>query len=168
MGSASLNRRTCFTVSSSWNHRRCWVTHWHILSCKTRIYRVIQLASIKAGRNWHYMTKALAVNTWDIIHDFKVVYCPSNNVKWKKKNVLTGTSVHMSTGLCVSGEEKWLLKPYLRWLRPWQTIASLSYLNFFSLPTKSDICLGSYSELLKGPSTSPGATFCLVLSICIC
>lgn len=41
----------------------------------------------------------------------------------------------------------------------------LSHLRFFSVPTQSDICLGSYSELLKGPSTSPGATFCLVLSL---
>lgn len=76
------------SVSSSWDHRRHWVTHWLILSYKTRISRVIQLDSIKADRNWHYMTKALVVNTWDLIHNFKVVYCPSNNVKWKKKKFL--------------------------------------------------------------------------------
>lgn len=148
---------------SSQDHRRWCVTHWHVPSSKTRISRVIHLDSIKADRNWHYLTKALVVNTWDVIHDFKVLYYPSNNVRWRKK-VLTGTRVHMSTGLWVSGEEMWLLKPHQRWLRPWQTVALLSHLSFFPVPTQGDTCLGSYSELLKGQSASPGATFCLVLS----
>lgn len=44
------------------------------------------------------MTKALVVNTWDLIHDFRVVHCPSNNVKQGKK-FLADTGVHCSVGL---------------------------------------------------------------------
>lgn len=103
VGSAPFGRSPCFSLSQAARTTGDfgWLTGPSSF-CKTMFSSVIQLDYKQTGRNWHYITKALAVKTRDLIRDFKIVKC--------RKKLPVSVRVYVSTGLWISGEQNWLLK----------------------------------------------------------